>query len=422
MKSFWKFLTEKTHNIRIADLAKKSEEGGLDGVEQSIYNNKYNIKSNFDSFSKDISARKIHKEDGLSLFTTKRQNEGIFAENITRIIFKGENLNHFTKNHPYVDVAVMEPMTIGEGKSEEVITKKNELISVKSTLEYSTVASVLRDTKAIKFDSLVTYLIYAYNLYRKTSQPFSVGEIQKGVAKYLNKRENNPEFTQYHYKGFIILILQHIIRFAKNPTELNPFEVALIRDIERFLTGKISEKNIKRRYGKIKTEIRKLTYPISLSIIFIGKPTIESDSPLEGVEGKHILNVYKTNSIPLGKFFFNVMNKWIDNEYFGYKSKKTGKLVEKYLNMEDIIEVYQAKKGNLFPTKIHIDLSDFGGKEKGNERKRLYVATALKDGYYGKSEEEEKEILDSILKLIKKLEKDKIKIDDFKKFLDNYGM
>jgi len=386
MRDFWEFITESEHTIKMSGLDPSND------MEKIIYNKRYNIKKNFDLFSNDVKTRRSYKSDDLKLLSTRRKNEGIFAENIARIIFKGENLNHFTKNHPYVDIAVMKPM--------EGITKENELISIKSTLEISTsVAKILTDTKAIKFDSLLTYLIYSYNLYKNISQPFSINELQRGIKRYLQSRK----ISQEQHKDIIYILIEHIIEYTKNFSNLplGKFETSLISDVEDYLGG-ITDISDTKNY--IKKEMGKLYYPISLAVVFIGP-----NDKMKNVKSENILNVYKTDSISLGDFFFKVMKKWADKGAFA--AKKT-----KYLNFGDILDVYGAKRGTLFPTKIHIDFTDFGGKERGNKRQRLYIATELKDGYF---DEYEEEVLTTIHNIINDLEKDPSKVKKYKNFLND---
>lgn len=383
MISFWEFITEGDFNIKMKDFKDPDHNINSD-VEKSIFKKRFNIKNNFDRFLLDIKSRKALKSDNLKLLNIKRKNEGIFAENITRLIFQGENLNHFTKNHPYVDIAVMDPI--------DGVTKRNELISIKSTLKYKTIASILTDTKAIKFDSLLTYLIYSYNLYKKDSQPFSITELQRGLNKYLH--DNQIEITQQQHKNIIYILIYHIIHYSKDfiDKSLGDFETSLISDILQYLDGELDIEEIKEF---VKNELKRLIYPVSLSIVFI--------------DSNNILNVYKTISIPLWELFFKVMNKWHKNNFFGVG-------VIKYLKFSDIIDIYKDERGELFPTKIHIDFSDFDNKERGNKRKRLYVSTELKDAHF---DEYEEETLDTLYKVIQKLEEDPSKIKKFKKFLND---
>jgi len=386
MQNFWEFITESEHIIKVSDLEPSND------IEKIIYDKRFNIKKNFDLLSNDVKSRKAYKSDDLELLSTRRKNEGIFAENIARIIFKGENLNHFTKNHPYVDIAVMDPM--------EGITKENELISIKSTLEVATsVAKILTDTKAIKFESLLTYLIYSYNLYKNTSQPFSINELQKGLKRYLGNRT----VSQEQHKDIIYILIEHIIEYTKKFSNLplGDFEKSLIGDVEDYLKG-ITDISDTKYF--VKEEMAKLYYPVSLAVVFIGP-----NDKMKDVKSEDILNIYKTDSIPLGDFFFRVMKKWLEKGAFAAKETK-------YLNFKDILEVYGAEKGTLFPTKIHIDFTDFGGKDRGNKRKRLYVATELKDGYF---DEYEDEVLTTIHKIINDLEKDPSKVKKYKQFLND---
>ena len=384
MFNFWKFINESEHIIKMDGLKPTND------IEKSIYDKRYNIKNNFNLFLKDIQSRRASKKDKLKLLSTRRKNEGIFAENISRLIFKGENLNHFTKNHPYVDISVIEPI--------DGITKENELISIKSTLEYTSPKKLLGDTKAIKFDSLLSYLVYANNLYKRTNQPFSINEIQRGLNKIFSE-----DLTQEQYMDILYIILEHILRYAEKWSDktLKEFEDSLIFDVDKYLSDEMDINDIKEY---VKKEINKLTFPVSLAIVFIGP-----NDKMPDIDPTQILNVYKTNSIKLGEFFFRVMNRWAKRNFFGER-------VKKYLSFDDIVDVFRTKYDDLFPTKIHIDFTDFENKSKGSSRKRLYVATELKVGYYGDYEDE---VLDVIFKLIKDFEKNPEKVKDFKKFLEN---
>ncbi len=399
MQSFWEFIKEENYFIKLSDNEPHSDLG------KSVYNKRFNIKKNYDGFLSDVKSKKGRKNKELQLFKSNRKNEGIFAENIIRNIFNGENLNHFTKNHPYVDIAVIEPI--------DGVTIKNELISVKSTLEYKSIGNILKDTKAIKFDSLITFLIYAYNLEKNISHPFSISEIQIGLRKWLTDRK----LTQEQYIGVYYLILDSILNYSNNYSEntLKEFEHEIMYSIENYLSGELDIKDIK---DSVTTEIKKLNskYPVSLSIAFLGDDESSNINVEFGdVDPLNILNVYKTKTLPLGDFFLSVMEKWADSNYFGAKNIND-EYVTKYLTYDDISNVFNTNIQNLFPTKIHIDLTSFEGKDKGNERKRLYVATQLKNGYF---DEYEEEILNSFQKMLKELEKDPSKIKKYKQFLND---
>jgi len=399
MESFWKFITEGSHFIKLADDEPKSD------IEKSVYSKRFNIKKNYDGFLSDVKSKKGRNKE-LQLFKkSNRKNEGIFAENIIRNIFKGENLNHFTKNHPYVDIAVMEPV--------KGVTIENELISVKSTLEYRSIGHMLRDTKAIKFDSLITFLIYAYNLEKSDSQPFNISEIQFGLRKWLT--ENN--LTQEQYVEVYYIILEGILSYSNNYSEstISKFENKLLSNIENYISGDLDIDDIKEN---VIGEIKKLNskYPVSLSVAFLGNDKYSNvNSQFGDIDPLNVLNVYKTKTLPLGDFFLSVMDKWSKSNYFGAKNDK-GKYVTKYLTYSDVADVFDTTIKELFPTKIHIDLTDFEGKDKGNERQRLYVATQLKNGYF---DEYEEEILNSFQKMIKELEKDPSQIKKYRDFLND---
>jgi len=66
-------------------------------------------------------------------FRGQSQNNGIFAEEIFRLVTDAINLNQLYKNHPHVDLAIV--------KEIPGVAEKNEIISVKSSIGKSSALS-----------------------------------------------------------------------------------------------------------------------------------------------------------------------------------------------------------------------------------------------------------------------------------------
>lgn len=335
-------------------------------------------------------------------FNAQNLNNGVFAENILRLSLNAINLNHLSKNHPHVDIAIINEIP--------GIVEKKEIISVKSSIRKGTgIGKVIADTKAIKLESMFSYILYAHSNYELTYERsyFNSKTILNDSIKkaYENGNKNYKE---------ILNVVTYYLMF-KNKEE---FEKDFYNDINILINTDISEFKNKRSvnlkfgtYGQYRFSVLRrlsnLDSPISLGIIY-----------LEENEGDITCVINKTNSIKLNKYWERLVDIWLDNDYFEGKSK--------YLRLKDVNMLFGI---STFPIEIKIsigdyvpsreEVSDIDKIQKSKKRaelrtNKLYVATQFKDASFGDKEEE---VNDFFIDTIDTLEENPNLITKFSNFL-----
>lgn len=335
-------------------------------------------------------------------FNAQRINNGVYAENILRLSLNAINLNHLSKNHPHVDIAVINEIPD--------IVEKNEIISVKSSIsKVTTPGKVISDTKAIKLESMFSYILYANSNYELTyersyfnSKNILNDSIKKAyengnknykeilnVVTYYSMFKNKEEFEKDFYNDINILIATDSSVF-KNKEDVNL----------KFGT-----------YGQYRFAVLRrlsnLNSPISLGIIY-----------LEDIEDDLTCVIRKTNTIKVNKYWERLVDIWINNDFFEGKSK--------YLRLKDINILFGVSG---FPIEIKISIGDYKpdredipdsdkierSKKRSDLRtKKLYVATQFKDASFGDKEEE---VNSYFIDTIDTLEEDPNLITKFSNFL-----
>lgn len=352
--------------------------------------------------------KKRHKiSNYIKAFSKQKQNDGIFSENIVRLVLDGINLNHFHKNHPNVDIATVNPIP--------GICLEDEIISIKSSINYTSLNTILRDTKAVKIESLFSYLLFAYNEYKDytDSSVSPISLLNKALVIVSKQLEEDGEDEFNDYEKIVNIVTYHLM-FHNEDFDMSKF----ILDIE-----KIANKSYKKQrlsYGyfyknyetSINKELDELKTPISLGIVYIAPKTKGTDNIK--------LVIRKCNPIPLNVYWRNLLKEWCDLKYFNVKGAR-GK-VTKYLSFDSIRKVFQLGDDvKDFPITINISTGAYKYQYEISDKKeriarkvnKLYVATKMRDADF---QDKERDVFSMIEKEIDVLEKDPnlvIKFNDF---------
>lgn len=352
--------------------------------------------------------KKRHKiSNYIKAFSKQKQNDGIFSENIVRLVLDGINLNHFHKNHPNVDIATVNPIP--------GICLEDEIISIKSSINYTSLNTILRDTKAVKIESLFSYLLFSYNEYKDytDSSVSPISLLNKALVIVSKQLEEDGEDEFNDYEKIVNIVTYHLM-FHNEDFDMSKF----ILDIE-----KIANKSYKKQrlsYGyfyknyetSINKELDELKTPISLGIVYIAPKTKGTDNIK--------LVIRKCNPIPLNVYWRNLLKEWCDLKYFNVKGAR-GK-VTKYLSFDSIRKVFQLGDDvKDFPITINISTGAYKYQYEISDKKeriarkvnKLYVATKMRDADF---QDKERDVFSMIEKEIDVLEKDPnlvIKFNDF---------
>jgi hypothetical protein len=348
---------------------------------------KYNLidKIEGDVLSSNIYLRRRKLYNNIMNFSIQGRNDGVFAENILRLIFDGVNLNHLYKNHPHVDIAIVNEIPD--------ITKKDEVISVKSSTKFNpSLASIISDTKAIKLESMFSYVMYALN-------NFELGY----KTKYFRYRElfneciDAANLGNKKFKEVINICLYYLI--VKND-EIHKLSFdSDINTITNTDNTNLSYGNYQSYRIAVLRNLSKLDTPVSLGLLY-----------LENRDEDLICVIKKTNDISLKKYWELLLDIWSQSNYFTKTSSQ-------YLKLAQVKKLFNI--GDDFPIKIEISTKLFNDKDEaydslsdsekmeivrkraGTKTNKLYVATKFKDADFGRYEDD---INDFFIKLIKKLE------------------
>lgn len=353
-----------------------------------------------DVISQNISKRREKIYYNIKNFSVQKKNDGIYAENILRLVLDGVNLNHLSKNHPHVDIAIINPI--------EGFSQKGEIISVKSSIRNPKLSNLISDTKSIKLESMFSYIIFSnsnYELDFKASFFSPKTMLNKSIELMRNSESRN-------YKEVVNLVAYYIM-FKNDAKEEMNFRSDL---------AKIINNDFNLAHGTYKTYrisvLRRLVYldnPISLGTMYL-----ERIKELTCV-------IKKTNPIKLNKYWEKLVDIWLDEEFFESKSVK-------YLNISQVKDLFKIPGNEDFPIEIKISLGDYSpdntdfsnlsdaekikiSKARSDKRtNKLYVATKFKDAEFG---EEEKDVNDFFLKSINILEDEPKLITKFNNFISS---
>jgi len=354
-----------------------------------------------DVISQNISKRREKIYYNIKNFSVQKKNDGIYAENILRLVLDGVNLNHLSKNHPHVDIAIINPI--------EGFSQKGEIISVKSSIRKPKLSNLISDTKSIKLESMFSYIIFSnsnYELDFKASFFSPKTMLNKSIELMRNSESRN-------YKEVVNLVAYYIM-FKNDAKE----EMNFRSDLAKIINNDF----INLAHGTYKTYrisvLRRLVYldnPISLGTMYL-----ERIKELTCV-------IKKTNPIKLNKYWEKLVDIWLDEEFFESKSVK-------YLNISQVKDLFKIPGNEDFPIEIKISLGDYSpdntdfsklsdaekikiSKAISDKRtNKLYVATKFKDAEFG---EEEKDVNDFFLKSINILEDKPKLITKFNNFISS---
>jgi len=356
-----------------------------------------------DPLSKNIYRRRSKLYDSIILLSKQNVNDGIAGENIVRILFDGVNLNHLSKNHPHVDIAIINGI--------DGVVIEDEIISVKSSLKLnSSISSVISDTKSIKLESLFSYVLFSnfnFNLTYESLFFRSKSILNKSI---ISIREGTG--TEKNYKAAINITFYYLMFKNSKDQEANFAE-----DIER-LSLSNEEVDYDLMNGKyslysamVESKINRLDSPISLAGLYLDKNRDNLTCILK-----------KTNTIPINTYWYKLLEIWIDNKFFDTKTTK-------YLSIKHVKKLFNITD---FPIEIRISIGDYTppvrdktrhseDRINGIARKRgikktnkLYVATKFRDADF---KNKEIEVNDFFKKTIDILEKEPRLILNFSTFL-----
>jgi len=327
-------------------------------------------------------------------FNNRSRNDGVLAENILRLVIDGVNLNHLSKNHPHVDIAIVNPI--------DGFSKEDEIISVKSTIsKRPTLKNLLSDTKSIKLDSMLSYITFINSNFDPNNYSYDIAKKTLKDSIELIKDSSNKD-----YKAVVNVVVYYLLN---NPTDIKNLK----DDINRIGDGSYDLK-----YGNFSNYrinvLRKLTsfgVPISLGAIFVKGSTCF---------------IFKTKSISIGRYWENLLNIWIDKEFFDSNAVK-------YLRLEQVKKLFGIPEDGEFPIKIEISIGDYSinsdntelsdverldnyKKRAKSKTKKLYVMTKFKDADFG---DKQPDINNFFLKTIDVLEKNPSRVKSFNDFIDS---
>jgi len=339
-------------------LTDKTKDLHLDPIKKNVLQNKEKIFYNIKSFAR------------------SNKNNGIYAENIVRMTLDAINLNHLSKNHPHVDLGVVNPI--------DKFTVKDEIISIKSSSKIgSDVNTILSDSKSIKIDSLFSYILYAYYNYSLNFESvFSPATLLNKCIGYA--LDIDPEYDDFIELVYIVTY-HSMFHNDKNGERLTKSDI-----LSNVKGEDMSDGNYDFYYNRVENELKKLNTPISIGLCYVEEPTKDNT----------VCVIKKTETIPLYDYWKSVLHIWETSGFFGAKNVD-GEFVVKYLKFGDIKDIYGIE--NDFPIEIRIDTTDFSyginrtkmseeEREKHSKRSserrsgRLYLATKMKDANFGNKE------------------------------------
>lgn len=338
-------------------------------------------------------------------FYNQKENNGIFAENILRLALNGVNLNHLSKNHPHVDIAIINGI--------EGITQEDEVISVKSSIQKNfTLAKVISDTKAIKLESMLSYVVFANSSFQVDykKQFVNAKAILKEAIEIVKESDNPDYLAAVNVSLFYILTTDYDFRGEFRA------DMATVAESTPGVVYQLSKGSYNRYKSVVKKKIDLLQIPISLGCIYMQGVSVTDKNSVTCI-------IKKTNAIPLGTYWERLVEIWNRKGYFGATATK-------YLTLTEVKNLFGITT-NDFPIEIKIStgtykpssvdyskLSDEDkvslGREKAKKRtKELYVATKFKDADFGKQSDE---VNDFFLDAITKLQKNPNLVTSFSQF------
>lgn len=363
-----------------------------------------------DKISRNIINAKDHLYDIIKSFSTSSENNGFFAEEIMRIAFDAINLNNLYRNHPNVDIAIIDPI--------EGIVEEREIISIKSSKNSKSALAVLNDAKSVKIESLLAYIVYANSNFDLSYQNkyFKLDLLKKGLdICYKKQQELNltkvdkeevevESDTKSDYEIFYKKIMNVTLYYLIVNNNINQ-ENNHISDIHSLFekNDNLSNGTYEFYRKEVLKKLVNLNAPISLGAVYT---TESKENPNDTI---CVFN--KTNSMKLNIYWLKILDIWCTNKYFNVRSvdkentnkeetiteatkkkkPETPSIIQKYLTGADIKKLFGLENGN-FPIQIEIgtgdykseDLSVHAKKYKDDEKiKRYQIFNKFVDTNFG---------------------------------------
>ena len=326
-----------------------------------------------DIISSNIIRRKEKLYHNIKNFSSQKTNDGINAENILRLVLDGVNLNHLSKNHPHVDIAIINPI--------EGFAQKNEIISVKSSIKAKpTLSNLISDTKSIKLESMFSYIVFANSNYELNYEKMFFSPKKLLVDSIRKLKQSKKK----HFKEVVNLVAYYIMFKNQSDEQIN-FD----KDLDSICNDSFDLIHGKYNYYRMQV-LRRLVYldnPISLGGVYL-----QRNEELTCV-------IKKTIPIKLNKYWEKLVDIWLDEDFFESEAVK-------YLTLPLVKDLFGISQRDDFPIEVSISFGDYApsgedftglsdrekieiAKKRAEKRtNKLYVATKFKDANFGENEEE----------------------------------
>lgn len=335
-------------------------------------------------------------------FFTQTLNNGVFAENILRLTLDGVNLNHLSKNHPHVDIAIVNEIPN--------FARRNEIISVKSSISKKpSLAQLISHTKSIKLFSMFSYVLFANSNYELNFEKdfFRSKELLESGIETLKDLDNKD------WKSLVNVTMFYLMKKNKQQYVDNYYEDIL----------KIGSGEYDLTFGNYNTAYR---IPVLRRLVHLDAPISLGAIYLKEEKGDVVCHIHKTNPIKLNKYWEKLVDIWLDQEFFGKEDVK-------YLNLKLVKELFGIDDGDSFPIEFQISIGTYSpekpdfadktererveiAKAKSQQRtNKLYVATKFKDANF---KDKEEDVNKFFTKSIDILEEDPKLIKKFNNFID----
>ena len=290
-----------------------------------------------DKLSENITKGKSYLYEIIKNFSSSNDNNGFLAEEIIRVAFNTVNLNNLYRNHPTVDIGIIDAI--------EGIVEEREIISIKSSIKSKTnPLAILKDSKSIKIESLLAYIVYANSNFELSYQNkhFKLDLLRKGLDMCF---VYGPLFKEIDYKKMMNITLYYLI-IKNDASQDSNYK----NDIKSLMLGddNLSNGNYEIYKNEVLKKLINLNSPISLGTI---NTVTSNDNPND------IICIFnKTNTIKLNRFWLRILDIWCTNKYFNVRNAKG--IVEKYLTGGDIKNLFGIENSE-FPIQIKIGTGDY---------------------------------------------------------------
>jgi hypothetical protein len=272
-------------------------------------------------------------------FKNSNKNDGVAPENILRTLLDCVNLNHLSKNHPHIDLAVTKDM--GE------IADQYEIISVKSSRRAKNLAVAVSDTKSIKVVSLLSYIIFAnYNYQDNIKQTFSARSTwQKALLSMY--RSGNRFYTEAIYLVAYYCMFKNSENYKKNfLDDLNVLTSVGNHGLDTAKL-KLTDGNFSDYKLRVLKRIQNFGSKVSLGFIYLKETEKNTQCIIE-----------KTGAIELSKYWEKLLTVWNDDNFFEQEIEGEVWVEKKYIDLQRLKRVFNIE-GQSLGVKIIINTNDY---------------------------------------------------------------